>query len=150
MNKLSNGEDLRADRGPLLECAVLVVLGLVAFQLATLYPSSTAPQPGYSAWHEKDWFFWYNAHQLYRRDPERLSESEFEDVRQWCQCVRLVERYVDQGPNSLTDDECQRVVETLANLCPNLEEHVYFFPVYEACRRHLAGTVAHASHRDAL
>ncbi|HWB11452.1 MAG TPA: hypothetical protein VG826_19635 [Pirellulales bacterium] len=101
-----------------------------------LYPSSTSPARG-TSWRDKDWLFWYNAHQLYRRDPDDLTEWQFENVKQWCRCSRLVDQYTNQGLNSLTEDECLLVVETLEKLCPHLEEHKALFPVYEACRRRL-------------
>jgi hypothetical protein len=135
MNELLSGEDPRCGRGRSLECAVLLAVGLVGFQLATHFPSHAGPQAEPSAWREKDWFFWYNAHQLFRRDPEQLSASELDDVRHWCECSRLADRCVKQGSDSLTDDERRLVVETLEDLCPNLEEHLYFLPVYQACCR---------------
>jgi serine/threonine protein kinase len=128
---LSSSEDPRRGLVRFLECAVLIAVGLVAFELAWQYPSSRHA----SSWREKDWRVWYQAHQLFRGDPEELSESELEDVRQWIRCLGLLERY----PNSLTDAECELFIETLDKLSPNLHEYAnVYLPVYEACRRRLA------------
>jgi len=121
-----------------LECAALVAAGLVAYELATHYPSSTKHGAGHSSWREKDWVVWHHAHQLFQRDPEELSESELEDVKQWCRCLVLVERYGRTGLSSLTNGECELLVETLEKLCPNLDENAGLLPVYKACRRRLA------------
>jgi hypothetical protein len=134
MGSVWMAEDPRYGRVRFLECAVLIAVGLLAFELAWHYPSFRHA----SSWREKDWLTWYHAHQLFRRDPEELAESELEDVRQWCRCLVLVDRYNKTGLNGLTDDECELVVETLEKLCPNLQEHGRFRPVYEACRRRLA------------
>ena len=147
MDKLKMGEDSRSGRVRALECAVLVAVGLAAFELATLYPSSPEPirpmsggVPEGSSWRERDWFFWYNAQQLYRRDPEELTKPQFESVNRWCRCLRLVDQYEQKGLKSMTDDECALVVETLEKRCPNLQEHITFLPVYQACYRRLAAT----------
>ena len=132
--ELSNREDPRFGRVRLLEGAVLIAVGLVAFELAWHYPSSRHA----SSWGEKDWLIWHHAHQLFRRDPEELAESELEGVRQWCRCLVLIDRHNKTGPNGLTDDECALVAETLEKLCPNLQEHASLLPVYEACRHRLA------------
>ena len=145
MHKLTMRDDSRSGRVRALECAVLVAVGLVAFELATRYPSSPEPirpmsggVPESSSWRERDWFFWYNAQQLYRRDPEELTKPQFESVKRWCRCLRLVDQYEQKGLNSMTDDECTLVVETLEKRCPNLQEHVTFLPVYQACCRRLS------------
>jgi hypothetical protein len=138
--------DLRSRLGQcrvrFLECAALIAVGLLAFELATLYPSPPRPTSGgvreSSSWREKDWFLWYNAQQLYRRDPDELRNSELEAVRQWCRCLAIFGRHEKTGLNSLTRDECELVVETLQKLRPNLQEHDGFRPFYEACRRRLA------------
>ena len=125
----------RRGRVRFLEYAVLIAVGLVAFELAWHYPSSRHA----SSWRENDWPVWHQAHQLFQSDPEELSESELEDVRQWIRCLGLLERYLKTGPNSLTDAECELFVETLEKLSPNLHEYAHnFLPVYEACRRRLA------------
>jgi hypothetical protein len=138
MDKLTTGDDSRSGRVRAFECAAVVAAGLVVFELAMLYPSPATPARESISWREKDWFFWYNAHQLYRREPEELTKSQFENVTRWCRCSRLVDQYLEKGLKSLTDDECTLVVETLEKLCPNLQEHVLFLPVYQACCRRLA------------
>lgn len=130
----SSSDDPRCGRVHFLECAVLIAMALVALGLAWHYPSS---HPA-TSWREKDWRFWYNAQQLYGRDPDELTESQFENVKKWCRCSRLVDQYHRDGLSGLTDEDCLLVVETLEELCPNLHKHAGLLPVYEACRRRLA------------
>lgn len=129
--------DSRGGRGRVLECAALLAAGLVAFELATHYPSRPNAPDG--SWREKDWLVWYHAHQLYRRDPAELGKSQLANVEQWCRCLRLFDRYVKTGIDNLTDDECEQAVATLEKLCPNLDQHGHFRPFYDTCRHRLAG-----------
>jgi hypothetical protein len=133
VNKSKVGEDPRRGRVRFLEFAGLVAAGLISFELAARYRSQ-----GENPWREKDWVVWYNAHQLYRRDPEQLSESELNDVEQWCQCLWLVDKHRKMGLESLTDDECKLLLETVDRVCPNIEEHANLLPIYEGCRRRLS------------
>lgn len=129
-----NREALRCGRVHFLECIVLIAVELVALTLAWHYPSPRHATP----WYEKDWRVWFQAHQLFRRDPEELSESELEDVKQWCRCLTLNARYNETGLNGLTDDECVLVVETLEKRCPHPHERAPYLVIYEECRRRLA------------
>ena len=135
LDQPASSEDRRRGRVHFLECAVLIAVGLLAFELAWHYPSSRQA----SSWREEDWPVWHQAHQLFQREPEELCESELEDVGQWIRCLGLLERYLETGSDSLTDAECELFVETLEKLSPNLHEYANrFLPVYEACRRRLA------------
>ena len=135
MKKRTRSEDPRGGRVRILEWAALMAAGLVAFELAIYYPSKSNLER--SSWRDKDWVVWYQAHQLYRRDPAELSKAELADVEQWCRCLQLYAKYLKRGLNSLTDDECRRIV-ALDKLCPSLQEHENLFPFYDACRRRLA------------
>ncbi|HJT30945.1 MAG TPA: hypothetical protein VJ783_02680 [Pirellulales bacterium] len=113
---------------------VLIAIALPGFALAWHYPSSRHD----ISWQEKDWRVWFQAQQLFRRDPEELSESELEDVKQWCRCLTLNVRYDKTGVNGLTDDECGLVVDALEKRCPKPHERAPYLPIYKACCRRLA------------
>ena len=123
-----------------LEGLLLVALGLLAMKFAAVFPADKHFGAA-SASSEKNPMLSWHAHQLFQRGPDELSEAELHDVERWCRCVELTARYLSNGLQSLTDDECRLLVETLSDLCPNLAEHRGYFPVYEACRRRLAGEV---------
>jgi hypothetical protein len=126
-----------------LECVGVVSAAIVTFQLAAPCPSGNTEHGENATWREKDWTFWWNAHQLYRRGPEQLTESQFEDVSEWCCCLRLITQAQAAGLSSLTLDECELVATALEDHCPELEQHVNSFPIYQACRRRLAKNDGH-------
>jgi hypothetical protein len=124
-------------RGAARTMAEYIVL-VVAASCALVIPR-TWPVAGQAAsWRERNWKVWYVAHQMYRRDPEELTEPQLDNVQRWCRCDKLCLQCVQAGIESLTDDECQFVAEVLWQLCPNLEEHLNYFPIYEACRQRTA------------
>ncbi|HJT30760.1 MAG TPA: hypothetical protein VJ783_01750 [Pirellulales bacterium] len=123
-----------------LECFGLAVAMLLVLQLAFAY--RTSEHPGNllaDSWYEKDWRMWFQAQQLYRRSPEELSRAEFDNVRRWCDCLTLIAKHETDGIQSLTEDECQFVVDALDDLCPNLSQRSGYLPIYQACRRRLQG-----------
>ena len=138
MHKLARGAGNRSG-STFLECVGLATVGLLAIQLAFLFPAGDKRASSSSSWREKDWRFWYQAHQLYHRAPDELSSAEFENVQRWCRCLLLTAQHDDAGNQSLTDEECQFVVDVLGDLCPNLDQHGGYLPIYEACRRRLDG-----------
>lgn len=122
-----------------LECVGLAAVGLLALKLAFAFPATEKAGNASSSWRERDWRFWYQAHQLYQREPEELNRAEFENVQRWCRCLLLTAQHEAAGNDSLTGDECQFVEDVLGDLCPNLEKHGGYLPIYEACRRRLDG-----------
>lgn len=121
-----------------LECFGLAVAVLLVLQLAFAYQASDhAGNLVAESWHEKDWRMSFQAYQLYGRSPEELSRVEFDNVRRWCDCLTLIAKHEMSGTKSLTDDECQFVVDALDDLCPNLSQHGGYLPIYQACRRRL-------------
>lgn len=120
------------------ECFGLAVAVLLVLQLAFAYHAcEQAENLLADSWHEKDWRMWFQAQQLYRRSPEELSRVEFDNARRWCDCLTLIAQHETSGNASLTDDECQFVVDALDDLCPSLSQHSGYMPIYQACRRRL-------------
>ncbi len=121
------------------EWLLLLLVGLAACWLALAYPAQHRSGSAATSWREKNWVLWWNAQQMYQREPDELSEGEMRNVEDWCLCLALIDRYRNAGLRELTDEECQFVMVTLGALCPDLAQHASYFPIYESCRRRLSG-----------
>jgi hypothetical protein len=114
---------------------LLTAIGLVALRLAIAFPTERGDAV---PWRDRDYILYYQAHQLFRCDPEELSESQLHDLDRWCRCVRITGRLEASGVQTLTDEECQFVLQVLDELCPDTELFAGFAPIYESCARSLA------------
>lgn len=126
--------------GPRRQAAHLKILsltasGLLALWLAIAFPASP---DGAVSWRDRDYAIYYHAHQLFRCDPEELSESQLHDVERWCRCLRLTSQAQTSGVHSLTDDECQFVPQVLDELCTDTKQFAGYRPIYELCAQSLA------------
>lgn len=109
-------------RTKIQELLLLVMLAAAAGLLTTAFPANRDFGAAASSWREKNREIWWQAHQLFGRDPEQLSASQRRDVERWCRCIHLLSLYKSNGLQALTDDECRQVTETLSDIWPNLEE----------------------------
>jgi len=119
-----------------LQCIGLAIAALLAIQLIALFPAARSAGQDIP-WRDRDYAIWYHAHQLFRCGPEELSETQLADVKRWYRCLLIVGEHEVSGHRSLTDEECQFVVDVLEEQCPNLESSAYR-QVYEECRQRLA------------
>ncbi len=139
------GDLVRRVRGACNEWALLLLLGLVAIKLVVVFPADHRFNATGTSWQERDRNLYWQASQLFGRDPERLSEAELHNVKDWCRCLALAAKHRTTGFDNLTDDECQFVVDTHDRLAPIL--NAYYLgsfslrdvPLYTASRRRLAG-----------
>lgn len=120
-----------------IESLGLTAVAIVAFQLPAYYPSDSRRSAGQSSWRESNWQVWYQSHQIYRRPPEELSESDLEHLLAWCRCLNLIAPGHEQSLTSLTNDECQLVLELLEDICPDIDGHAGYLPIYQTCRERL-------------
>jgi hypothetical protein len=111
----------------------LMALTLLAIELAIAFPPSPDVVPGRG----RDYVLQFQSQQLFHCAPEQLSQHDLEDLKRWCDCVELTTRYGVVGLQSLTDEDCQFVVEVLDDLCPDTEEFTGFLRIRESCRRRL-------------
>ncbi|HVX12215.1 MAG TPA: hypothetical protein VHC22_13625 [Pirellulales bacterium] len=129
----------RRARSTFSECLLLLLLGLAVAGLALAFPAEHRSGSAATSCREKDPVLWWHAQQLYRRDPEQLNDREMQNVEDWRRCLALIDQCGRAGLPTLTDDECEFVMDTLGALCPNLAQHAGYFPIYQSCRRRLAG-----------
>jgi|SRR5215469_10952423 len=128
-----------------LEMLSLTALGLLALWLAIAFP---AQRNDAASWRDRDYVFYFQAHELFQRDPEELSESQLHDLHRWCRCLNISGRQQVSGVQRLTDEECQFVVKVLDELCPNTDRFAGFRPIYESCAQRLARRSAIASNHE--
>jgi hypothetical protein len=138
------GERQAASR---LETLSLVVLGFMAVKAALAFP---AQGPGLVSLPKDDLVLRFQAHQLFQRDPEELSETQLHDVRRWYRCMQLATRHQTSGRESLNDEERRFVVDTLKEFCPDLEELAGYRRIYDSCRGGLNDGVPAVAATDAL
>src|SRR5579863_1337062 len=117
-----------------LEILALTGLGLLAVQLAIAFPSARQ-EP--ALWRDRDYAVYYQAYQLFGRGPEDLSVSELHAVKRWSRCLWLVDKQQSSGVQSLTDEECEFVVEVLDDMCPDTDQFTRYRPIYESCLQSL-------------
>ncbi|HEV3004858.1 MAG TPA: hypothetical protein VGX78_10375 [Pirellulales bacterium] len=104
---------------------------------------SAAKSPGDSI-HERpigpeQYQLFYEAHQMYDRDPDRLNVKQLANVKHSCRCAQILRKYASCGLDSLSDDECRMLVEYLPKRYPNLDEFPAYIEMLQACRRRLDG-----------
>jgi hypothetical protein len=129
-----------------LEILSLTALALLAIELAIAFPAQRRDEILAPA---LDYVLYFQSHQLFQCDPEQLSERELNDLKQWCRCLRLTTRHDVSGVQSLTDEECQFVVQTLDDLCPDTAPFAGFRRIHQSCRQSLDHRqAAIASHRE--
>lgn len=116
----------------------IVALALLILTLATVVSTAHTAKNEAASWHDRDWTFWFHAHQLYESDPEQLSESELNEVRRWRRCLSLMAACQPLGVEALTDEQCAFVADVFEDLDPNLAEHPGYLSLYEPCRRRRA------------
>jgi hypothetical protein len=81
----------------------------------------------------------YEAHQLYGRGTEGLSEVQLARVKRSFRCSKAMDKFAEHGLDNLSDDECKAIVEVLPKHFPRLDESPAFARMLEACRRRLDG-----------
>jgi hypothetical protein len=118
-----------------LEMLALTALGLVALRLAIAFPAQRGEEV---AWRERDYVLYYQAHQLFKSDPEKLSEIQLYDLDRWCRSLALIARLRVSGVQSLTEEECQFVVQVLDEFCSDTHQFAGYRPIYESCAQSLA------------
>jgi hypothetical protein len=77
---------------------------------------------------------WYESHQLYGCDPQKLSVTQAANLRRWCRCVELIQKYAAGGIDQLSNEECALVAEGLSKRYPHLDEYPGYLAITEACR----------------
>ncbi|HWB08035.1 MAG TPA: hypothetical protein VG826_02235 [Pirellulales bacterium] len=116
--------------GRRLEALSLTLLTVLAVVAAVVFPARKRDV----SLRERDLVVYFQAHQLFQRDPEQLSETQLDDVKRWCRCLQLAARHETSGLESLDDDERQFVVRTLHAFCPDLDELPGYRRIYDSCR----------------
>ncbi|HEV3021449.1 MAG TPA: hypothetical protein VGX76_03245 [Pirellulales bacterium] len=79
----------------------------------------------------------YEAHQMYGCDPDRLNVKQLANVKHSCRCAQILRKYASCGLDSLSDDECRMLVEYLPKRYPNLDEFSAYIDILRVCRRRL-------------
>jgi hypothetical protein len=82
---------------------------------------------------------WYESHQIYGCDPEALSRAQWANLERWCHCVGALEKYAACGLDSLSDAECELIVELMPKRYPCMEEFPAYARIVDACRQRLSG-----------
>jgi hypothetical protein len=77
---------------------------------------------------------------MYGRDPERLDAARLANVKHWCRCAQIMEKYTASGVDSLSDDECQVLAAALPKRFPHLEELPGYAALLRDCRRRLGAS----------
>lgn len=116
----------------------LAALAFVILPLAAIGSTNYGPRNTSTSWRERDWKIWHQAHQLYRCDPEQLTDLELHDVRRWCRCLSLIANCQTANVKGLNDAECAFVADVLQDLAPNMAKQPHYLAVYESCRRRQA------------
>jgi hypothetical protein len=120
---------------------VAISLAFFGWRAAISVPSALSGGSGASRDHVSPdrYRLWYEAHQIYGRDPEHLTDVQLANVKQWCRCAEIIDKYCADGLDGLSDHECRLAVEALPKRYPNLDEYPAFIDMLEVCRRRLDG-----------
>jgi hypothetical protein len=71
-----------------------------------------------------------------------LDESQLDDVKRWCRCLRLAVRHAESGVRSLDDEESRFVLDTFDEFCPDRDELAGYRRIYDSCQRRLSDGMA--------
>lgn len=121
-------------RGAAVECATVLAIAVVSLRLAVLFPCAGSRVQA-STWQERDYLVWWQAHQLFRCEPEALNDWQLELVSNWHRCLSLLVKYQTSGLESLSDDECRFVVKMIDEVHPRRAKH----PGYDQIRMAFQG-----------
>lgn len=120
-------------------CLGAISLAFFSWRAAISVPSALSGGNGTSPEHMGPGAYrlWYEAHQMYGRDPDRLAAAQLENVKRWCRCAEIMEKGATHGLDSLSDHECRLVVESLPKRYRNLDEFPAYIDMLHACRLRL-------------
>jgi hypothetical protein len=82
---------------------------------------------------------WCESRAIYGCDPQQLDQRQLTYVKRACRFVSVFDKYATLGLDSLSDDECQFVVDFLPTHYPCHDEIPLYERILRACRERLAG-----------
>jgi hypothetical protein len=80
---------------------------------------------------------WYEAYQLYGCGLDELTGAQRSAVERSFRCAAIVDKYAVVGAGSLTDEECELVIELLPKRCARLDEYPAYLEILRFCRNRL-------------